>query len=97
MFAYVNEIPPNLFYFLRELNISRFTFLPSIFDKIYKAPAYFTDKIPVNVALTEGQLSFSINAGGFLIIAFIYCVIIGIVYIASSKLNGNRPLRNIFI
>ncbi len=46
---------------------------------------------------TEGQLSFSLNAGGFTIILFIYTIIAAIVYIASSKLNSNRPLRNIFI
>ena len=51
----------------------------------------------MNVTATEGQLSFAINAGGFVIIAFVYGLIWAIVYVASSKVNGNRPLRNIFV
>ena len=97
MFAYFAELPPNLFFFLKKLKFSRFTFLPSIFAKVYEPPNSFTDKIPVNVAETEGQLSFGANAGGFMIIAFVYGLIWAIVYVASSKVNGNRPLRNIFI
>lgn len=67
-----------------------------MFAKIYQAPNYFTDKIPSSVTATEGQLSFCINAGGFTVIAILYALVWGIVYIASSKVNGNRPLRNIF-
>ena len=36
------------------------------------------------------------NAGGFAFLGFLYLFIAGIVYLASSKYNGNRPLRNMF-
>jgi len=49
------------------------------------------------VAQTEGQLSFVLNAAGFIIIGLIYAFIAGILYLAASKYNSNRPLRNIFI
>jgi hypothetical protein len=85
-----------LFFFLKKLKFSRFTFLPSIFAGVYEEPSTFSEKIPVNVAETEGQLSFAKNAGGFMILAFVYVVIWAIAYVGSSKVNGNRPLRNIF-
>lgn len=96
LFAYVAEIPPNLFYFLRQLRFTRLTFLPSIFAKVYQEPNYFTDKIPVNVSYTEGLLSFCVTAGGCTLIGLLYLLVWGVVYLASSKFNNNRSLRNIF-
>lgn len=46
---------------------------------------------------TEGQLSFTVNASGFIIIGLIYALITGVLYLLSSKYNSNRPLRNLFI
>jgi hypothetical protein len=36
LFAYVKEVPPNLYYLLQNLRISRFTFLPNIFENVYQ-------------------------------------------------------------
>lgn len=46
--------------------------------------------------LTEGQLSFGVNAGGVTLIALVWGIVWAVVYVAASKLNGNRPLRAIF-
>lgn len=35
IFAYSEKLAPNLFYFLKELRISRFVFMPNIFTSIY--------------------------------------------------------------
>lgn len=71
--------------------------MPSIFAGVYQEPTYFTDKIPVSVVQTEGQLSFAKNASGVVVIGLIYAFLAGLLYVASSKINPNRPLRNIFI
>ena len=42
------------------------------------------------------DLSFAINAGGFMILVFLYALITLIVFVGSSKYNSNRPLKNVF-
>ena len=37
------------------------------------------------------------NAGGFTIIGLLYLLVLGAEYLASSNINSNRPLRNIFM
>jgi hypothetical protein len=46
---------------------------------------------------TEGQLSFAVNAGQFIYFIILYLVMALIVYLFTSKVNSNRPLKNMFI
>lgn len=97
LFAYTFNLAPNLFYFLKEMRLSRFLFIPSIFQNIYVAPGGYVDKIPQKVIDTEGQLSFAMNAGQYIYFIFLYVVMAAIVYAFTSKVNSNRPLKNLFI
>lgn len=97
LFAYTRSQAPNLYYFLKEMRLSRFVFIPSIFENVYDAPQGFNEKIPQKVLDTEGHLSFALNAGQFIYFVIFYMVMALIVFLFTSKLNSNRPLKNLFI
>lgn len=53
LFAYTFKLPPNLFYFLKEMRITRFMFMPNIFTALYEEPDTFVEEIPQKVLDTE--------------------------------------------
>jgi len=96
LYAYVVDLPPNLFFFMQKLSLSRLGFLPNILSGVYiEAPSY-SASIPSRVIDVDGQLSFSVNAGSLVFILLIYLFLAGIIYLVSSKFNSNRPLRELF-
>lgn len=97
LYAYTYSIAPNLFYFLKNLRFARFLFLPTIFNGVYVAPETFDDRIPQKVIDTEGELSFTINGTAFIYFIFFYLVYALIIFLFTTKINGNRPLKNLFI
>lgn len=70
--------------------------MPNIFTGIYVEPETYDKEIPQKVIDTEGQLSFAINGTTFFFFIVFYLVIFLFVYLLSTKLNGNRPLKNLF-
>lgn len=97
LFAYTNQLAPNLYYFLKELRLSRFVFMPNIFSNVYVAPEGFVETIPQKIIDTEGQLSFAINGTTFFFFIIFYLIMTAFVYALTTKLNSNRPLKNIFL
>lgn len=71
--------------------------MPNIFSNIYVAPTGFVEAIPQKIIDVEGQLSFSINGTSFIIFFFFYIVMALVVFLFTSKVNNNRPLKNLFI
>ena len=53
LFAYTETLPPNLFYFLKEMRLVRFVFMPNIFKSVYEQPTTFVPEIPQKVVDTE--------------------------------------------
>lgn len=49
LFAYTDQIAPNLFYFLKNMRLSRFVFMPNIFKSIYVAPTTYTTATPQKI------------------------------------------------
>ena len=92
-YAFVTDLPPNFFYFMRELRLTRMTFLPNVFSGVYKAPTGYVAAIPERPVEIDGQFSFAVNAGSFLFVIFIYLVVAFILYLSSRKFNTNRPMR----
>lgn len=97
LFAYTQDLAPNLFFFLQNMRISRFLFMPNIFKAIYVPPNSFSQSIPQKVVDTEGALSFAYNGTTFFFFLLFFIIITLIVYFLSSNANSNRPLRNMFI
>ena len=97
LFAYTQTLPPNLFYFLKEMRLVRFVFMPNIFSSVYVEPNGFVESIPQKVVDTESALSFARNGHGFFFFIAFYVVYALVVFLLSSKYNSNRPLKNIFI
>lgn len=93
LYAFVTDLPPNFFYFLRQLRFTRLSFLPSIFKNLYQAPSGYVAQIPEKVVEVDGQFSFAVNSGSYMFVFFIYLLIGLIIYAASRKYNNNRPLR----
>lgn len=96
LFAYITDLPPNFFYFLKQLSMTRLSFLPNLLSGLYQQPPGYVDSIPERAVEVDGQLSFAINAGSYLFVLLIYLVFGVVVYLASRKFNPNRPLREIF-
>lgn len=97
LYAYTQNIAPNLFYFLKELRFSRFVFFPTIFNNIYVAPETYDARIPQKVIDTESLLSFAELATMFFYFIFFYIVYALIIYMFTTRFNSNRPLKNMFI
>ena len=38
LYAYTENIAPNLFYFLKEMRLTRFAFMPNLFEGIFVDP-----------------------------------------------------------
>lgn len=95
LFAYTESLPPNLFYFLKEMRLARYVFMPSIFYKVYESPSTYYAGIPQKIVDTEGELSFAINGTGFFLFIFFYLVVALVVFVMSSKFNTNRPLKDL--
>lgn len=95
-YALVTELPPNLFYFLKKLSLTRLSFLPNIFAGIYTPPSGYSADIPSRVIDLDGSLSFSLTCGSYFFVLIIYAVISFIIFALSSKYNSNRPLRELF-
>lgn len=95
-YAYITDLPPNFFYFLKNVSQTRFGFLPNPLAGLYNEPPGFVESIPSRSLEVDGQLSFGINAGSYLFVLLIYGVISVIFYLASRKFNPNRPLRELF-
>jgi hypothetical protein len=93
LYAYVIELPPNLFYFMKKLSLTRLSLLPNVFSGVYVAPASYVASIPTRVLDVDGQLSFSVNAGSLVFILLIYLFLAALIYLISTKFNSNRPLR----
>ena len=96
LYAFITDLPPNFFYFLKELSLTRLIFLPNVLTNIYNDPIGYTDSIPVRVIEVDSKLSFSVNAGSYLFLVFIYFGVGLIIYLVSRKFNSNRPLREVF-
>ena len=71
--------------------------MPNLFNGVFVDPESYDNRIPQKVLDTEGQLSFSVNATGFFFFVFFYIVYAFIIFIFTTKLNSNRPLKNLFI
>ena len=93
LYAFITDLPPNFFYFLQKLRLSRLAFLPNILSGAYQEPAGYVASIPEKVLEVDGQLSFGMNAGSYMFVFFIYLFFGVIIYLASRKYNSNRPLR----
>lgn len=96
LFAFITDLPPNFFYFLKKLSLTRMSFLPNIFSGVYQQPSGYVESLPVKAVEVDGQLSFSMNAGGYFFVVLIYLCLGGLFYLVSRKFNTNRPLRELF-
>lgn len=92
-YALVTELPPNLFYFMKKLSLTRLFFLPNVFKGIYTAPSGFSSDIPSRVTDIDGVLSFSMTCGSYFFLLLIYGFVSAIIYALTTKHNTNRPLR----
>jgi hypothetical protein len=92
-YALVNELPPNLFYFMQKLSMSRLSLLPDIFSGVYQPPSGYSPSIPVPVSNLDGLLGFSVTSCSYFFILLIYLFISVVIYVLSSSFNTNRPLR----
>jgi hypothetical protein len=95
-YATVTELPPNLFYFLKKLSLTRLTFLPNIFAEVYQGQSSYDSSIPARIADIDGKYSFSSNAGGLMFFVFVYMSVSTIIYLFTTRMNTNRPLRELF-
>ena len=93
LYAFITDLPPNFFYFLRELRTSRLAFLPNFLFGLYQPPSGYVEQIPQRVVEIDGQFSFAANAGSYLFVLLVYSILGLIIYLASRKFNSNRPLR----
>lgn len=46
LFAYITDLPPNFFYFLKQLSMTRLSFLPNLLSGLYQQPPGYVDSIP---------------------------------------------------
>jgi hypothetical protein len=95
-YALVVELPPNLFYFMKKLSLTRLSFLPNIFSGVYNPPSGYSTDIPSRVIDLDGELSFSLMCGSYFFILLIYSFVSFIIYCLTTKYNTNRPLRELF-
>lgn len=95
-FALVNDLPPNLFFFLKKLSLTRLSFLPNIFAGVYSSPSGYSTDIPSRVTDIDGSLSFSLACGSYFFVLLVYSGISFIIYALTTKYNNNRPLRELF-
>jgi hypothetical protein len=92
-YALVVELPPNLFYFMQQLSLSRLSFLPNLFSGVYKPMSGYSANIPSRVIDLDDMLSFSMTAGSYLFVLLLYGFVSLVIVGLSSKYNSNRPLR----
>lgn len=95
-YAYVSELPPNLFYFMQKLSLTRLGFLPNVFAGVYEPPQSFTTDIPSRVVEVDEKLSFTSSAGSYVFVLLVYGAVSVVVYLLTTKNNTNRPLRELF-
>jgi len=94
-YALVTELPPNLFYFIKKLSLTRLSFLPNIFASLYSPPTGFSPTIPSRMIDLDGGLSFAYSCGSYFFVLLVYGFVSLIVYGLTTKYNSNRPLREL--
>lgn len=93
LYALVNELPPNLFFFMQKLSLTRLGFLPNMFRDVYGPPSGFFPEIPTKVTDLDGGLSFTYTSCSYLFVLLVYGLFALIIYGLTTKHNTNRPLR----
>jgi|JI6StandDraft_1071083.scaffolds.fasta_scaffold00915_15 hypothetical protein len=93
---YVNYLmPANLYYYLKGLQLTVFSFLPNILAKGLPA-GYLNINVPQRIVDLHGDFNFSRNAGSVLFVVLIYLVIGGLISMLSTRIIPNRVWRNLF-
>lgn len=96
--GYINYvIPPNLFYFLKNLKPAMLGFLPNLPGMGFTGPDYWQSDIPQKVLDLDGSINFSKSVGSVVLYIIVYVVLALLVKLFSTKCMMNRPLRNLFI
>lgn len=95
-YALVNELPPNLFFFMQKISLTRLEFLPNMLQNVYGLPNGFFPQIPTKVTDLDGGLSFTYTSCSYLFVLFVYGLVALIIYGLTTKYNTNRPLRELF-
>ena len=96
--AYVNyTIPPNLFYFLKNLRWSMLSFLPNLPALGFTSPDYWQNNIPQKIQDLDDTINFCKTAGSVVLYLIVYTVLALLVKLFSTKCMMNRPMRNLFI
>jgi len=78
---------------MKDLSMTRLSLLPNIFEGVYQEPSGFSSDIPSRVVDIDSLLGFSVTSGSYFFVLLIYGGIAGVLFLASTKYNSNRPLR----
>lgn len=95
--SYINyTIPPNFFYFLKNLKPTTLSFLYNILNLGYaNSSDYWQEDIPQKILDVDGFINFSRSCGSIILYIIVYAFIAAIVKILTMKINSNRPFRNL--
>lgn len=95
--AYINyTIPPNFFFFLKNLKPTALSFLYNILNLGYKdTQDYWQSDIPQKILDLDGFINFSRSCGSIILYILIYVFIAAIIKLMTMKINSNRPFRNL--
>ncbi len=94
--AYINyTIPPNLFFFLKNLAFSMLKFLPNLPGMGFSSTDYWQADIPQKILDVDGYINFSKSTGSVIIYMLVYVALALLVKLLTTKFNMNRPFRNL--
>ena len=89
--AYVNyTIPPNLFYFLKNLRWSMLSFLPNLPALGFTSPDYWQNNIPQKIQDLDDTINFCKTAGSVVLYLIVYTVLALLVKLFSTKCMMNQ-------
>lgn len=95
--AYINyTIPPNLFYFLKNLKLTMMGFLPNLPALGFPDADYWQSDIPQKVLDLDGYINFCKSVGSVVLYIIVYLGLALLVKLFSTKFMMNRPMRNLF-
>lgn len=72
-------------------------FLPNIFAGVYQELPGFVESIPEKALEVDDKFGFSLNAGSFMFVILVYALLWLVFFLASSKYNTNRSLRDVLL
>jgi hypothetical protein len=94
--AYVNyTIPPNLYYFLKNLKLTTLYFLPNLPGLGFTTASYWQASVPQKVLDLDGYINFSKSIGSVVLYVLIYVAVAFLVKLFTTKLSTNRAFRNL--